>query len=437
MAQVHAAVAVAVVAARDPSHTGRILIIAPHGSYRTFAYLAAAERLGVKSLIASEGKHSIISSYAQGLHVDFSDMPAAMESILTEAQRFPFVGVIGTDDGTTELASQIAQQLNLPHNAPGAVQIARRKDLARATLAQHAVPVPMHRLIDLTTALPPQLESLVYPVVVKPIALSASRGVIRANNTIELHEAIARITRMLVTMTDLELIARERVLIEAFIPGQEVAVEGMLTHGQLSILAIFDKPDALNGPFFEETFYITPSRWPSEIHQQLQQTVADACTAYGLREGPIHAECRINNSGIFVLEVAARTIGGMCSKLLRFNTGYSLEELVLAQAMGRTLPGQFSNGAAGVMMIPIPKAGVLKRVEGLLAAQRVPYIEEIDIQVREGYELVPLPEGASYLGFIFARAPTPDLVETALRDAHACLNFVVSPIWKLEKAVNL
>lgn len=429
-------VAVVVAAARDNASAGRVLIIAPHGSYRTFAYLAAAERLGVVSLIASEGKHSIISSYAQGLHVDFNDMPAALERILVEAERSPFVGVIGTDDGTTELAALIAQQLKLPHNDPAAVQIARRKDLARATLANHSVPVPEHRLIDLLQPIEPQLQSLKFPVVVKPIALSASRGVIRVNNEIELRDAIERISQLLTTMTDLEPFAHQHLLIEAFIPGQEVAVEGMLTHGELAVLAIFDKPAELNGPFFEETYYVTPSRWSEKIQHNLHRIVADACKAYGLREGPIHAECRINESGIYVLEVAARTIGGMCSKLLRFNTGYSLEELVLAQAMGRTLTANTNEGAAGVLMIPIPKAGMLKRVEGLLAAQRVPYIEEIDIQVREGYELVPLPEGASYLGFIFARAPTPDLVETALREAHACLNFVVAPIWKLEKAVN-
>jgi biotin carboxylase len=414
----------------------RVLIIAPHGSYRTFAYLAAAERLGVQALIVSEGKHSIISAYAQGLHVDFADRQSAMRQILAEARRAPIVGVIGTDDSTTELASLIAQQLQLPHNHPSAVQIASRKDLARAALALYQVPKPQHRLIDLTQPLPAQLRDLVYPVVVKPVSLSASRGVIRADDPNQLAAAIARIANLLAGMTDLEPLTQQRLLVEEFIEGQEVAVEGMLTRGKLSLLAIFDKPEPLNGPYFEETYYITPSRWSDSAQQQIHDIVAQACHAYGLREGPIHAECRINDRGVFVLEVAARTIGGMCAKLLRFGTGYSLEELVLTQAMGTPLPRQAASDAAGVLMIPIPKAGMLKRVEGLLAAQRVLFIEEIDIQVREGHELIPLPEGSSYLGFIFARAPTPAQAEQALREAHGLLHFVVAPIWKLAKAVN-
>lgn len=412
----------------------RVLIIAPHGSYRTFPYIVAAERLGVRTLIASEGKHSIISAYAQGMHVDFGDMAGAMEQISREAQRDPFVGVIGTDDTTTELAAAIAQLLHLPHNNPNAVRIARRKDLARDSLAAAAVPKPAHWHLDLTQPIATQINMLRYPVVVKPIALSASRGVIRANNAAELDVAITRITNMLQHMSDLEPITQQRLLIEEFIPGAEVAVEGMLTAGQLTILAIFDKPEPLNGPFFEETYYITPSRWPAATQRQMRVVVAQVCQAYGLREGPVHAECRINDQGVFVLEVAARTIGGMCSRLLRVGTGFSLEELVLAQAMGRSMSLTTAEGAAGVLMIPIPKAGILKRVEGILAAQQIPFVEEIDIQVRDGHELIPLPEGSSYLGFIFARAPTPAQAEQALRAAHASLNFIIAPLWKIIKA---
>lgn len=414
----------------------RVLIIAPHGSYRTFAYIAAAEKLAVRTLIASEGKHSIISAYAQGLHVDFGDMQAAMQAILTEARREPFAAIIGTDDATVELAACLSQQLHLPHNAPASIQIACRKDLARAALQQHQVPKPAHRLLHLNIALAPQLQGIAYPVVVKPVSLSASRGVIRADNATELHAAIERVSRLLQSITDVTADAKQKLLIEEFIPGQEVAVEGMLTQGELSLLAIFDKPDPMNGPYFEETYYITPSRHSPAIQQQIHAVVSQACHAYGLREGPIHAECRINEQGVIMLEVAARTIGGMCSRLLRFGTGYSLEELVLAQAMKQPLAIQTDEGAAGVLMIPIPAAGVLRRIEGMLAAQRVPYIEDIDIQVREGHELVPLPEGASYLGFIFARAPTPQQAEQALREAHAALKFVIAPLWKIEKVAN-
>ena len=211
----------------------------------------------------------------------------------------------------------------------------------------------------------------------------------------------------------------------------------MLHHGELRVLALFDKPDPLEGPFFEETYYITPSRLDAGTQALIRQRVAQACAAYGLVTGPVHAELRLHDGEAWILEVAARTIGGQCARLLRFGTGHGLEEQVIAEALGQALTPNADNGAAGVLMIPIPRAGILRRVEGLLAAQRMPYIEDIEISVREAYELVPLPEGASYLGFIFARAPTPELAEQALREAHACLNIVVAPVWKVGKGASV
>jgi hypothetical protein len=252
--------------------------------------------------------------------------------------------------------------------------------------------------------------------------------VIRADDSAQLERAIARIAGMLADIPDRE--ERETLLVEEFIAGYEVAVEGLLSGGHLEILAIFDKPDLLDGPYFEETYYITPSRHAPDFQARIAQRVSEACAAYGLREGPIHAECRINAAGVWILEVAARTIGGLCGRLLRFGTGYGLEELVLLHVLGKRPDTRRETGGAGVLMIPIPQAGILRRVEGVLAAQRVQYIEEVIIDVREGYELVPLPEGASYLGFIFARAPSPAEAEAALREAHACLRVVVAPLWK-------
>lgn len=416
------------------AHTGTVLIVAPHGSYRTQAFIAAAGRIGVNTLIASQGKHSVVSAYAQGIHIDFRTPDAALQALLHAAQQHDIAGVIGTDDGSTELAAQLAQQLRLPHNDPAAVRLARRKDLARAQLARHGVNKPAHQLLDLQAPLLAQ-RMLDYPVVIKPLALSASQGVIRADDDTQFIAAVTRVQHLLQALPDLEPHTRRYVLLEQFVPGAEIAVEGMLCAGRLHILAVFDKPDPLEGPFFEETYYITPSRLLAAQLDDVSKVIQAACDAYGLREGPVHAELRINAQGVFVLEVAARTIGGMCGRLLRFGTGYSLEELVLAHATGRALPAGGDDGAAGVLMIPIPQAGILKRIEGLLDTQRVPFIEDIDIQIREGHELVPLPEGNSYLGFIFARAPTPQQAEQALRDAHARLNIVVAPLWRLKQCV--
>jgi len=236
---------------------------------------------------------------------------------------------------------------------------------------------------------------------------------------------------MLAEERQIDKAIREILLLEEFIPGKEVAIEAMLHNGKLDVLAIFDKPDPLNGPFFEETYYLTPTSFSEKIQQEIKQTVFESCQAYGLNEGPVHAECRINENGVWILEVAARTIGGMCGRLLSLGTGHSLEELVLLHAMGKRVEVKTIESAAGVLMIPIPKAGILKRVEGLLNAQRIPYINDVTIEVREGYELTPLPEGNSYLGFIFSEAPTVEEAEKALRDAHDCLNVVIAPLWKI------
>jgi len=406
----------------------RVLLVAPRDSYRTAPYIAAARVQGVDLLIASEGKQPLSGLEAPGVQVNLHDVPGSLQMLLTAARAQPFMGVIGTDDASSEFAVQASMVLQLPHNSLLSVRLARRKDLARSHLACAGIPVPRHWKIDLTVPLAPQLTDVRYPCVVKPVALSASRGVIRADDCAQLEKTIMRIAGMLADVPERE--ERETLLIEEFIAGSEVAVEGLLSGGNLEILAIFDKPDTLDGPYFEETYYTTPSRHAPDVQVRIAARVAEACAAYGLREGPIHAECRINAASIWILEVAARTIGGLCGRLLRFGTGYGLEELVLMNTLKQNPDTRRETGGAGVLMIPIPRAGILRRVEGVLLAQRVPYIEEVVIDVREGYELVPLPEGSSYLGFIFARAPSPAKAEAALRDAHACLRIVVAPLWK-------
>lgn len=408
----------------------RVLLIAPRDSYRTAPYIDAARKRGVDLLIASEGRLALAGVEAPGVQIDLLHLERSLQSLLQLSATNQFAGVIGTDDASIELASHISRHLGLPHNPPRSVHIARRKDLARDCLAQAGVPVPKYWRLYLNQPLDPQIDPVVYPCVVKPLALSASRGVIRADDRAALMRAVDRVRSIVSDARIRE--EREILLVEEYLPGDEVAVEGLLNRGELEILAIFDKPDPLIGPFFEESHYITPSRHPSDVQSDIARRVAQACQAFGLQEGPVHAECRINESGVWILEVAARTIGGLCGRLLRFGTGYGLEELVLSHAMGQHMDLRSDAGAAGVLMIPIPQAGVLRRVEGVLAARRVPHIEDVIIDVREGYELVPLPEGASYLGFIFARAPSPVEVEAALRAAHAQLRVVVAPLWKAE-----
>lgn len=414
--------------ANDRAETYRVLLIAPYGSYRIAPFVEAAHVLGVEVVIASHDRGALVGAGSHGVHIDMGDEDAALHTLLAAARQTPFSAVIGTDDASTELTARVCAVLGLAHNPLAAVQMARRKDLARACLARAGVVIPRYQRIDLRQAWLPQCVGIKFPCVVKPVSLSASRGVIRANTPQELERAISRVQRLLATVQ--EVTERDTLLVEEFIPGAEVAVEGLLTTDGLTVLAIFDKPDPLEGPYFEETYYITPSRQPAAVQGLIVQQVSAACRAYGLRTGPVHAECRINAQGVWILEVAARTMGGLCARLLRFGTGYGLEELVLIHALGLHVSTQTSAGAAGVLMIPIPAAGILRRVEGIRAAEQVAHIEEVVISVRAGNELVPLPEGTSYLGFIFARAPTPAAAEAALRTAHACLNIIVAPLWK-------
>jgi len=409
----------------------RILLIAPHGSYRTFAFLNAAKQKGLDVLIASEGQHSVVSAYSEGLHINFDEPEKAVKKMLHEASLRAFIAVIATDDSTTELASIVSKSLGLAHNDPAAVKIAKRKDLARLCLQSANVNIPNFIIIDIQKNITEQISSVVFPVVVKPIGLSGSLGVIRANNDSELVIACKRIEKIIRLDKKLTAENYSYLLVEEFITGDEIAIEGMLVNKVFRLLSIFDKPDPLNGPYFEETYYITPSKLNSQQQTELIKTLQSACDAYGLQEGPIHAECRINDNGIWIIEIAARTIGGLCGRLLKFGTGLSLEELVLAHATGEQLPGidlAQQDSACGVLMIPIPKHGILKRVEGLLAAQKVPLIDDVSIQIQQGYEVTPLPEGSSYLGFIFASGDSTDKVERALRQAYECLNIVIAPL---------
>jgi len=386
--------------------------------------------MGLVVQIASRGEYSLISEVHDGLHVDFENLHSALDNILRQAAKTPFVAILGSDDSTVELAAHAAAELGLPHNPPAAARLTRRKDLARAHLARHGCVVPRHWLIKLEHSLNSQISDICWPCVIKPLNLSASRGVIRVNNSAEFHAAVTRIRNIIVNSGD--VFEQQHLLVEEYIDGVEVAYEGFLDNGVLTSLVVFDKPDPLTGPFFEETIYVTPSQLPAAMQEKINLRVAEACRAYGLITGPVHAELRINEKDVWILEVACRTIGGDCASSLD-QSDFNLEELTLALAMGQTIPTQALKDARGVMMIPIKQAGILRRVEGLGAARQVKYIESIDIIIREGHELIPLPEGNQYPGYIFARAKTPDAVIAALREAHAKLNFVVAPAIRLQR----
>jgi len=414
----------------------RVLLLLPTRTYRTADFLAAADRLGVKVVVGAERRNAL-ESLADGgtmlVRLDDPERGAAM--VERYAREHPLDAVVGVDDGSTVVAAAAAERLGLAHNPPDAVRRSRDKAQTRAAFAAAGLATPSfatHPALLDAEALAALAAATRYPCVLKPLERSGSQGVIRADSPDELVAAFRRVARIL----GCELDApggpaagdgpQPKILIEDFIPGVEVAVEGILRGGQLEVLAIFDKPDPLDGPFFEETLLVTPSRLSLDRQQEVETAVAQATQALGLREGPVHAEVRLNEEGTWLLEVAARSIGGLCARTLRFGAGISLEELILRHAAGLELPPhQREEMASGVLMLPIPRAGRLREVRGQAAAAAVLHIEGLSITVPRGEAVVPLPAGDRYLGFLFARAPSPEAVETALRAAWAALDIII------------
>src|SRR3989454_2098140 len=411
----------------------RLLLLLPTVTYRTVAFVEAARRLGVAVTVASERPSTFERANPAGLvTLDFADPAHAAEQARAFARTHLVHGVVAVDDDTAVVAAAIAEQLGLRGNPVAAARAARDKHQQRQLLAAAGVAVPRFELLP-TAADPERVaRGASYPCVLKPVRLSASRGVVRADDPQGFVAAFERIKRILEQADP----ASRSLLVEEFVPGREVAVEGLVTQGALQGLAIFDKPDPLDGPFFEEPTYVTPSRRARTAQQEIAACAQAAVAALGLREGPIHAEVRHNDRGAWLIELAARPIGGRCSGALRFESRdaagemreASLEEIVIRHALGMELPTlQREQQAAGVMMIPVPGAGVLRHVRGVEEAQVVPLVEEVVITMHPGQTLVPWPEGSRYPGFIFARGGTSEAVEAALRAAHARLEFLTEP----------
>ena len=407
----------------------RLLLLLPTTTYRTEDFLAAARTLDVDLVCASERPNTLEGHLPDHfLTLDFADPDGAAAVVADFSRTHPLRAVVGVDDLTSVAAAAIAERLGLTSNGTVAVKTARNKYQMRECLAAAGLPIPRYRRLALKDDPFLAARGVAFPCVLKPLTLSASRGVIRANNVDQFMAAFRRIGALL-ARGDVSVSGdgADFVLAEAFVPGIEVALEGLLMGGTLHTLALFDKPDPLDGPFFEETLFITPSRLPAAVQARIREVTADACAALGLVEGPVHAELRVNAEGPWVLEIAPRSIGGLCSRTLRFGTGMTLEELILRHALGRPITSlDRERRAAGVMMIPIPRAGRLRVVRGEDGARAVPGIEDVTITAHREQELVPLPEGWQYLGFIFARGQTPAAVEAALRDAHARLSFEIT-----------
>ncbi len=411
----------------------RILLVAATTGYQTRMFGEAAERLDIELVFATDRCDQLDDPWCdRAIPIRFHQERASADAIVRGVEDHPPVGAIALGDRATTICALAAERLALPTHPPAAVAAARDKRQMRERLRGSGLRVPWFTTVPLDADASRCASTLPYPVVLKPLVLSGSRGVIRADTPAEFFAAFDRVRRLL-HATDVRAMrdpAADLIQVESYIHGREFAFEGLLDRGALHALALFDKPDPLEGPFFEETIYVTPARTDRATEERIRGSIADAVKALGLYHGPIHAECRVSSDDVFVLEIAARPIGGLCAKALQFeNTRgetVSLEELLLRHAAGAS-PSEWSPAArpSGVMMIPIPRGGLYRRTEGEDEARSVSGVWHLQITAKPDQQLVPLPEGASYLGFIFANGETPDRVEQSLREAHARLTFVI------------
>src|SRR5216683_3300339 len=414
----------------------RLLLFTAKLGYQTRSFEDAARHLGVQLVYVTDRCHQLDDPWGdRAIAVHFENPEVAAYTVMEALRGQDISGILALGDRRAAAAAYAARSLGVRYNHPAAVEACRSKLRMREVFRDAGLRVPWFRNLPVDPAPEPVLLGITYPCVLKPLSLSASQGVVRANNREEFLAAAARVRRLLKSA---EVLATreanlDHMLVEGYIPGREVALEGILTDGALRVLAIFDKPDPLEGPYFEETIYVTPSRLTEAKQHALEKCAIDAVRALGLSHGPVHAEFRINDDGVWPLEVAPRPIGGLCARSLRFSFDVpsepiGLEELLLRHAL--ELPGWNSpreNNASGVMMIPVPDSGILESVFGEEAARATHGITDLSITARLRDPIAAWPDGASYLGFLFARGDTPERVEQSLREAHEKLTFTITP----------
>jgi biotin carboxylase len=409
-------------------------MLVPTATYRAEAFVRAAQDLAIELSIASEVPSSLSHLHPVSLPAfEFARPDRLVEAAREFARTNPVDGVVAVDDQSVLPAARVAEALGLRHHPPAAVCAALDKYLGRERMRAAGIDIPRYRLVPLTADARREARWIAreigYPVVLKPLAMAASRGVVRVESPAAFPAAFARLAELVRAVPSAhDDLANHHVLVENYIPGDEVALEGIVDRGRLHVLAIFDKVDRLEGPYFPETMYITPSRLPGVVQRCIREVTRRSITAMGLRDGPVHVELRIDGTRVVPIEAHARSIGGMCSRVLRFQGGRSLEELIILQSLGLLgeLPER-EEQAAGVWMMQAPRAGRFEGMHGVEAARAVPHVDEVIVSAHPGQDLTPLPEGFLYMGFIFARAATPEAVEAALRAAFALLEPVLSP----------
>ncbi len=400
----------------------RIVVILPSSTYRAAEFVKASSELGVELIVASEGEPPIEMG-DRYLQIDCADVDAAAARIVALGDTAPIDGIVAADDMGVVVAAVAGQKLGLPSNDPDAARATRDKAIMRGRLQTGEVPQPRWATLDPSDDAGSIAESIGYPLVIKPLALSAGQGVIRVDRPEDLADSADR-ARAIIRSTGQE---DDTLLIESFMNGSEVAVEGLVAAGNLLPLAIFDKPVESVGKGFEETILVTPSRHESSVQTEILRVAEQAVRSLGLSQGPVHIELMVSGEEVRVIEVAGRSIGGLCSRSLSFGLmDTSLESLILRNAIGRDKPElRRSPDASGALMLAIPAAGTLAGFSGLDEVRGQQAITGVEITARPGDVVAPPPEGGRYIGFVFAEAETPEMVETALKTAMSTIEAII------------
>lgn len=409
----------------------RVLLLFSKSSYRAKAFIAAARCLDLDITVGSDHNQALADlTPGSSLILDTIDIDGSVNAITQFNLQYPLSAIVPAEDDFTPLAAAASKELDLTHHPLRAVRSSRNKATMRKRTAESGLPSPWFEITSVENDARTAASKIHYPCVLKPMALSASRGVIRVNTFEEFCHAWERIKSILKQPDSIIRSggAETDILIEEYLPGHEVIVEGIVTDGRLQTLAILDKPDLMEGPFFEETILTTPSLLSGMTQENIISCVQESIDILGLNNGPIHAELRVQEQKISLLEIAPRSIGGLCSKIIRFQSDITLEEIILRHALGMPT-SEFTKAreATGVMMLPIPKAGILCEVKGMQKALKVPGVQGIDITIATGQKIFPLPEGDRYLGFIFAEGEDPAQVENALKVAYGKLKVYIKP----------
>ncbi|MBS1256004.1 MAG: Alanine--anticapsin ligase [Deltaproteobacteria bacterium] len=405
-----------------------VILIIPSASYRSNAFMNAADKLDLKILVVTDNSQVFSDQFPDNIiTMNFDHWTEKLDEISEWSDRFNLMAVIGVDEESILLAAIFSQYLGIEHNSIESVMRTKNKLLMRFELKKARMNCPWFRSFSIEKLPDDIIEEINFPCVIKPTFLSASQGVLRVNNEQEFKEGFQILTDLLSQKKIKKRGGEEAnyIMVEEYIPGNEVSIEGIVSQGKLKILAIFDKPEPLEGPTFEETIFVTPTTLSGSMQSSLYETAQQAMETLGIVKGPVHIEVRINSNGNYILECASRSIGGMCSKILEFQGGMSLEELILRSSLGRNIEkSNLSDTAKGVMMMPIKNSGKLKEMRGVEEAISVDGITDLQITIKPGEMLDPLPKGDRYLGFLFAEGKNQEMVIKDLKNAWSKIEVV-------------